>query len=116
VVEYLLEHPDKIIWDYFCSNEQPLAVVYLIEHRDEIDWFQFSGYYLNLLDNLPPDRIHMAWYNISKSNCIFVLDKEKMRATKAELHQDLVKHFLHPGKITKWIATGQDVLDYPYFS
>jgi len=38
-----------------------------------------------------------------------------MRETKAELHQDLVKHFLHPEKITKWITSGKDVLDYPYF-
>jgi hypothetical protein len=94
----LIEHHEKIIWDSFCSNEQPLAVVYLLEHPDKIDLSIFS------------------WYNISKNPCIFVLDKEKMRATKTTLHQDLVKHFLHPDKITKWIATGQDVLDYPYFS
>jgi len=43
------------------------------------------------------------------------LDKEKMRATKEELHQDLVKYFLHPSKIAKWIASGQEALDYPYF-
>jgi len=43
------------------------------------------------------------------------LDKEKMRATKAELHLDLAKHFLHPSKIEAWIASGQEALDYPYF-
>jgi len=44
-----------------------------------------------------------------------VLDKERMREAKAVLHQDLVKYFLHPEKIAKWIASGQDALEYPYF-
>jgi len=57
----------------------------------------------------------VSWYTISKSPYIFVLDKAKMRETKAELHQDLIKYFLHPEKITKWIASGKDALDYHYF-
>jgi len=58
----------------------------------------------------------MSWYGISMSSYLFVLDKEKMQATKAELHQDLVKHFLHPSKIEAWITTtGKDALEYPYF-
>jgi hypothetical protein len=92
-VEYLLAHPDNIAWDSFSHNDNPLAIEYLLAHPKKI----------------------VSWYEISKSPYIFVLDKVKMRETKAELHQDLVKHFLHPQKITKWIASGKDALDYPYF-
>jgi len=52
---------------------------------------------------------------MSENPFIFELNKEKMRATKSALHEDLVKHFLHPDKIAKWIASGQEALEYPYF-
>jgi len=92
-VEYLLAHPDKIKWEIFSHNANPQFIEYLLAHPKKI----------------------VSWYEFSKSPYIFVLDKAKMRETKAELHQDLVKHFLHPDKIAKWIASGKDVLDYPYF-
>jgi len=93
VVAYLIAHPDKIVWDAFSRNTNPQAVEYLLARPDEKKY----------------------WIPMSANPFIFELNKEKMRATKSALHEDLVKHFLHPDKIAKWIASGQEALEYPYF-
>ena len=93
----MLAHPEKIDWGLFSYNLNYQAVEYLLAHPDKIN------------------KINKIWYGFSTSQYVFVLDKEKMRTTKYELHQDLINYFLHPSKIEKWINSGQDVLDYPYF-
>ena len=117
-VAHLLAHRDYICWRSFCYNTNPQALEYLLKDGESVETKKAFRENIQTVEYLlsHPNKINKdSWYIISKSPLLFVLDKEKMRETKAELHQDLAKHFLHPDKIAKWIATGQEALDYPYF-
>jgi hypothetical protein len=38
IVKYLIDHPDKIVWDDFSRTESEIAVKYCEQHQDKIVW------------------------------------------------------------------------------
>ena len=53
-IDLLLEHPEKINWDFFSANSSPKAVEILIKNTDKIDWVRFSS-------NKNPQALEFLW-------------------------------------------------------
>jgi hypothetical protein len=84
-------------WGYMFKNPHPEAIKIVKENSQK-----FESLYNN---------IHTG--EIFSNPAIFELDYEKIRIRKLELHQELMRVYLHPSRIKKWIDSGMELEDYP---
>lgn len=104
----------KIIWSALSTSE--LNEIYpKMNKLDKVNWYDLAG---------NPNAVDIITANLDKYNfitydtivwsnpAIFTYDYEQMKATKDQLHANLIQELYHPARVAKYLETHEDVDEY----
>jgi hypothetical protein len=89
IVQYLLQHPEKIVWHLFCINPNEDAVAYCIQHADCINWVSFcKNTSKKAIDYMVQHKEHIDWFVFSQNPSIYTLkiDEKELKEWTLLLH------------------------------
>jgi hypothetical protein len=72
MIQYLIDHPQEIVWYIFSANSHPNAIQYLLNHTYMIDWISFcKNPSLDAIHYLLEHPEHIDWISFSQHPYLF---------------------------------------------
>lgn len=121
-MDLLEQNPHKINYYWLAKNPHPRAIEL---YENIYERYKKEGHYLNLdilnsyhlsknpaaIQFLERNRELIEWQELARNPEIFVLDYDRMRRSRRELHEELIATLFHPSRVEAFLEAGGDLDD-----